>query len=86
MAVTARFQHQRSTLLTQRQGIYARLQRPSDHVNVTQEAIDEFLRVRGVLAAAFYAVVLSLHSIQSPQAGMTSRARIGVNNDHQAMQ
>ncbi|EIE25859.1 hypothetical protein COCSUDRAFT_40110 [Coccomyxa subellipsoidea C-169] len=49
VAVTARFQHQRSTLLTQRQGIYARLQRPSDHVNVTQEAIDEFLRAHDAM-------------------------------------
>ena len=46
VAVTARFQHQRSTLLAQRQGIYTRLQRPSERgTTVSDEAIDEFLKV-----------------------------------------
>ncbi|KAK9915932.1 hypothetical protein WJX75_006126 [Coccomyxa subellipsoidea] len=49
IAVTARFQHQRSTLLSQRQGIYARLQRPSDRGTVIEEAIDEFLKAHDTM-------------------------------------
>lgn len=45
VAVTARFQQQRSMLLQQRQGIYSRLQRPCEHSSVSEEAIDEFLKV-----------------------------------------
>ncbi len=45
VAVTARFQNQRSMLVSQRQGIYQRLQRSSERGTVTEEAIGEFLEV-----------------------------------------
>lgn len=45
VAVTARFQHQRTMLVSQRQGIYQRLQRSAERGTVTEEAIEDFLKV-----------------------------------------
>ncbi|BDA44082.1 hypothetical protein COCOBI_05-2660 [Coccomyxa sp. Obi] len=49
VAVTARFQHQRSMLVSQRQGIYQRLQRSSERSTVTEEAIEEFLKAHDAM-------------------------------------
>ena len=44
--MTRRFQAQRATLVTQRQAIYARLQRPQDPGFTSDECIAEFLKAR----------------------------------------